>query len=52
MHLDGNGDSGGRIVFMAKEGITGIAMNTSVMPSGNTGLITRFLQGTMDDDAI
>ena len=33
LHLDGTGESGGEIVFMAKDGITGITMDACIMPS-------------------
>ena len=30
LHLDGTGESGGEIVFMAKDGITGITMDACI----------------------
>ena len=33
LHLDGTGESGSEIVFMAKDGITGITMDACIMPS-------------------
>ena len=48
LHLDGTGESGGEIVFMAKEGITGITMDAQIMPSENSDFITPFLQGIKD----
>ena len=33
LHLDGTGESGDEIVFMAKDGITGITMDACIMPS-------------------
>ncbi len=43
LHLDGTGESGGDIVFMAKDGITGITMDACIMPSESSEYITPFL---------
>ena len=48
LHLDGTGESGGDIVFMAKDGITGITMNACIMPSESVEYITPFLKGIKD----
>ena len=48
LHLDGTGESGGEIVFMAKDGITGITMDACIMPSESSEYITPFLQGISD----
>ncbi|MHB1709128.1 MAG: hypothetical protein ACYCT2_06620 [Thermoplasmataceae archaeon] len=48
LHLDGTGESGDEIVFMAKEGITGVTMDARIMPSENSDFITPFLQGIKD----
>ena len=48
LNLDGTGESGGDIVFMAKEGITGITMDASIMPSESSEYIKPFLQGIRD----
>ena len=48
LHLDGTGESGDEIVFVAKEGIVRVTMDASVMPSENSDFITPFLQ-TMKD---
>ena len=45
LHLDGTGESGGEIVFMAKDGITGITMDACIMPSESIEYITPFLRG-------
>jgi len=33
LHLDGTGEAGNEIVFMAKEGETGIAMDAQIIPT-------------------
>ena len=48
LHLDGTGESGGDIVFMAKDDITGITMNACIMPSESVEYITPFLKGIKD----
>ena len=48
LHLDGTGESGGEIVFMAKDSITGITMDACIMPSESSEYITPFLQGISD----
>ena len=48
LHLDGTGESGSEIVFMAKDGITGITMDACIMPSESSEYITPFLQGISD----
>ena len=45
LHLDGTGESGDEIVFMAKDGLTGITMDATVMPSESGEFIKPFLQG-------
>lgn len=45
LYLDGTGESGGEIVFMAKDGITGITMDAATMPSESSEYITPFLRG-------
>ncbi len=42
LHIDGTGESGGDIVFMAKEGITGITIDAIIMPSEISLYITSF----------
>lgn len=44
LHLDGTGESGDEIVFMAKDGITGITIDATIMPSENSDFITPFLK--------
>ncbi|MHB8395606.1 MAG: hypothetical protein ACYDAZ_00150 [Thermoplasmataceae archaeon] len=48
LHLDGTGESGDEIVFVAKEGIVRVTMDASVMPSENSDFITPFLQTIKD----
>ena len=48
LHLDGTGESGDEIVFMAKDGITGITMDARIMPSESGEYITPFLEGIKD----
>ena len=56
LHLDGTGESGDEIVFMAKDGITGITMDAINMPSESVEYITPFLKGIkkafQDPDAV
>ena len=56
LHLDGTGESGDEIVFMAKDGITGITMDAINMPSESVEYITPFLNGIkevlQDPDAV
>ena len=44
LHLDGTGEPGNEIVFMAKDGATGITLDAQTMTSENTQFITTFLQ--------
>ena len=48
LHLDGTGESGDEIVFMAKDGITEITMDACIMPSESTEYIIPFLQEIKD----
>ena len=48
LHLDGTGESGDEIVFMAKDGMTEITMDATVMPSESIEYLTPFLQGISD----
>ncbi|MHB1492820.1 MAG: hypothetical protein ACYCSG_04315 [Thermoplasmataceae archaeon] len=48
LHLDGTGESGDEIVFMAKDGITGVTMDATIMPSESSEFIKPFLQGIRD----
>ncbi len=43
LHLDGTGESGDEIVFMAKDGITEITMDACIMPSESSEYIIPFL---------
>ena len=56
LHLDGTGESGDEIVFMAKDGITGITMDAINMPSESDEYIAPFLKGIrevfQDPDAV
>lgn len=45
LHLDGTGESGDEIVFMAMDGITGITLDACIMPSESIEYITPFLRG-------
>ena len=45
LHLDSTGESGNEIVFMAKDGITGLTMDACIMPSESEEYITPFLRG-------
>ena len=45
LHFDGTGESGDEIVFMAKDGITGITLDACIMPSESMEYITPFLRG-------
>ncbi|MCK5029856.1 MAG: transposase [Thermoplasmatales archaeon] len=44
LHLDGTGETGNEIVFMAKEGETGITMDAQIIPTENKKYVTAFLQ--------
>ncbi len=44
LNLDGTGESGDEIVFMAKDGLSGITLDSTVMPSENSKYIIPFLQ--------
>ena len=44
LHLDGTGEAGGEIVFMAKEGRTGMTIDARSMPSEKELYITPFLE--------
>jgi len=44
LHLDGTGESGDEIVFMAKDGVTGITMDARIMPSESSEYIIPFLK--------
>jgi len=48
LHLDGTGESGGEIVFMAKDGLTNITMDAVIMPSESSEYVTPFLEGIKD----
>ncbi|EQD74330.1 MULE transposase, conserved domain protein, partial [mine drainage metagenome] len=48
LYLDGTGESGDEIVFMAKDGITRVTMDATNMPSESSDFITPFLQGVKD----
>ncbi|EQD76087.1 hypothetical protein B1B_01923, partial [mine drainage metagenome] len=48
LHLDGTGESGDEIVFMAKDGLTGITMDATIMPSESSEYITPFLKEIND----
>jgi transposase-like protein len=44
LHLDGTGETGNEIVFMAKEGKTGITMDAQIIPTENKKYVKVFLQ--------
>jgi len=44
LHLDGTGEAGNEIVFMAKEGETGITMDTQIIPTESKKYVKAFLQ--------
>jgi hypothetical protein len=44
LHLDGTGEAGKEIVFMAKEGKSGITIDARSMPSESVGYIVPFLK--------
>ena len=48
LHLDGTGESGDEIVFMAKDGMTEITMDACIMPSESMEYIIPFLHGIKD----
>ena len=45
LHVDGTGESGSEIVFMAKDGLTGITLDATNMPSESSIFISPFLKG-------
>ena len=47
LHLDGTGESGDEIVFMAKDSITGITMDACIMPSESMEYITVVFRGAV-----
>ncbi|NAS89010.1 hypothetical protein C4E24_04660 [ANME-1 cluster archaeon AG-394-G21] len=44
LHLDGTGEAGNEIVFMAKEGETGITMDAQIIPTESKKYVKAFLQ--------
>ena len=44
LHLDGTGEAGNEIVFMAKEGDTGITMDAQIIPTESKKYVKAFLQ--------
>jgi len=44
LHLDGTGEAGNEIVFVAKEGETGITMDAQTITTENKKYVTTFLQ--------
>jgi len=44
LHLDGTGEAGNEIVFMAKEGKTGITMDAQIIPTESKKYVKTFLQ--------
>jgi hypothetical protein len=44
LHLDGTGEAGNEIVFLAKEGETGITLDAQTITSENRKYVTKFLQ--------
>ena len=44
LHLDGTGEAGNEIVFMAKEGETGIAMDAQIIPTENKKYVKAFMR--------
>ena len=44
LHLDGTGEAGNEIVFMAKEGKTGITMYAQIIPTESKKYVKEFLQ--------
>lgn len=44
LHLDGTGEAGNKIVFMAKEGETGITMDAQIIPTENKKYVKLFLK--------
>jgi len=44
LHLDGTGEAGNEIVFMAKEGETGITMDAQIIPAESKKYVKAFLQ--------
>jgi len=44
LHLDGTGEAGNEIVFMAKEGETGITMGAQIIPTESKKYVKAFLQ--------
>ncbi len=49
LHLDGSAESGDEITFTAKEGITGITIDSWIMPSEGREYIKPFLQNIKDN---
>ena len=45
LHLDGTGEAGNEIVFMAKDGRSGVTIDARTMPSEGTDYIVPFLEG-------
>ena len=45
LHLDGTGEAGKEIVFMAKDGRSGITVDARTMPSESVDYIVPFLEG-------
>jgi len=48
LHLNDTGESGCGTAFMAKDGITGITMDSTVMPSESSDYITHFPKNIKD----
>ena len=44
LHLDGTGEAGNEIVFMAKDGETGITMDAQIIPTENKKYVETFLR--------
>ncbi|MEA1893607.1 MAG: transposase [Euryarchaeota archaeon] len=44
LHLDGTGEAGNEIVFMAKEGETGITIDAQIIPTESKKYVKEFLQ--------
>ena len=44
LHLDGTGEAGNEIVFMAKEGATGITLDAQTITTENKKYVKKFLQ--------
>ena len=52
LHLDGSAEAGDEITFTAKEGITGITIDSWIMPSESRHYIKPFLQHIEDVCAV